>query len=233
MSKSEHILLESEDRSVPDRRSARKVHAHLHFRSRLRRRTITLDLIDFYFLCVRVERSGAVLRDYVLDLRFIDPVLVQVRHVAWRWIAGTLAMAALVSGTVWWIASSPTPWWKHGWLAACGVMFAITAVTALVSAYRTTETLTLRSVHGQARLLECVGGPGTLRAMRPFITKLAAHIQIAVAARRSMKALHLRDEMREHFRLKEAGVLGDQEYEQSKVRILGTHGSTPAATRSA
>lgn len=215
--------MESDDRTVPVRSSARKVHANLRVRSRLRRRTVTLDLIDYYFLCVHIERSGTVWRDYVLDLRFIDPVLVEARHVAWRWIAATLFMAALTAATMWWIASSPGPWWQPGKLGILGGLMAVTAITALISAYRTTETLTLRTVHGQARVLEWVGGPGSLTAMRPFITKLTAHIRTALAARRSVKAQHLRDEMREHFRLKEAEVLGEEEYERSKVRILGTH----------
>ena len=39
----------------------------------------------------------------------------------------------------------------------------------------------------------------------------------------AMRAERLRDEMREHFRLKEAGVLSQEQYEASKARILGQH----------
>lgn len=67
--------------------------------------------------------------------------------------------------------------------------------------------------------------------MQPFTTKLAAHIRIAVAARRFSRVAHLRDEMREHFRLKEAGVLAGDEYEASKMRILGAHASIAATAR--
>ena len=59
--------------------------------------------------------------------------------------------------------------------------------------------------------------------MRPFLIKLSAHVRIAVAARRPSKALHLRDEMREHARLHETGVLSKLEYEAGKVRILAEH----------
>ena len=64
---------------------------------------------------------------------------------------------------------------------------------------------------------------GLGRALRPFLTKLSAHVRIAVAARRPSKALHLRDEMREHARLHETGVLSKQEYEAGKARILAAH----------
>jgi hypothetical protein len=72
-------------------------------------------------------------------------------------------------------------------------------------------------------LLDFTGGPGTFRALRPFVAKLTAHIRLASAARRRTKAEHLRDEMREHQRLRELGVLSVSDYEASKARILGQH----------
>jgi|SRR5438105_1322252 len=69
--------------------------------------------------------------------------------------------------------------------------------------------------------------PWNLAYSRPFMAKLAAHIQLASAARRCTETEHLRDEMREHLRLKEIGVLPAGEYETAKVRILDQRG--PAA----
>src|SRR5436305_9594979 len=53
MPTTEHILLESDFRQVPDLRDARTVHARLEFRSRLRRRVLQLEIIDYYYLSVR------------------------------------------------------------------------------------------------------------------------------------------------------------------------------------
>jgi len=94
----------------------------------------------------------------------------------------------------------------------------------------TTETVSLSTSAGAARVLECTGGLGTLRGVRRFMRKVTAHIRLAAAARRSTKAEHLRDEMREHLRLKELGVLTEQEYSAAKVRILDQH--SPAARSS-
>jgi len=87
--------------------------------------------------------------------------------------------------------------------------------------------VSLFSAYGAASLLECTGGLGTFQVFRPFMAKLTAHIRLASAARRRTKAEHLRDEMREHLRLKEIGVLPAEEYETAKVRILDQH--SPAA----
>jgi hypothetical protein len=94
---------------------------------------------------------------------------------------------------------------------------------ALTCAYRTSETISLHSAHGHATCLEYTGGIGTLRAARIFLTKLAAHTRLAMRARRHSKAAHLRDEMREHFRLKEIGTLSLEDYEAAKARILDQH----------
>lgn len=215
--------MEAEERVIPHRSAARKVHASVRLRSRLRRREFLLEVIDYYFLAVRVSRARLPASEYVLDLRFADPELYRSRHVAWRWIGATLALAALLSLLVWMGLRSSAHWWQPERLAIFGAVLALVLGAALVSLYRTTESWALRSIHGKAPLLECTGGLGTLRSVRPFAAKLAAHVQIAIAARRPSKNEHLRDEMREHFRLKQAGVLSEEAYEASKMRILGTH----------
>lgn len=185
-------------------------------------RHLELAIIDYYYLAVRTGRSGSE-RDYVLDLRFIDGSLRARRHIPWIWILLNLALASVAALGVWQLVSSTALfWWQHRLLLGATTL-GLTACCGLVSAWRTTESLSLRSVHGGATLLEFTGSLGTLRSSRKFAAKLAAHIQFACAHRRATRAEHLRDEMREHFRLKEAGVLSREQYEASKSRILDQH----------
>ncbi len=224
MSATEHILLESDVRDVPHLQSARKAHARLGLDSRLRRRAVQLEIIDYYYLSVRSWRSRTLLAEYVLDLWFVDAKPRLSRHVAWRWMTGALTLFVLT----WAIAARVGPFGSRAlenhWLTLCITASGAAAVTVLTCAYRTNETIALYSGIGRAKLLEFTGGIGTLRAARTFLTKLAAHTQLATAARRASKAEHLRDEMREHFRLKEIGMLSLEGYEQAKARILGQHG---------
>jgi hypothetical protein len=222
MTTTEHILLESDAREVPDRCDARKSHARIELRSRLRRCVLRLEIIDYYYLAVRTVARGKEL-EFSLDLRFVRAPRLS-RHIAWRWITATLVVIAS-SATVAAALHSLTPnWWRHAWLPLCFVLAGASAVTTLVCLYRTTESLSLFSTYGTARLLEFTGGLGMLRRARPFLAKLVAHIRLASSARRHIKAEHLRDEMREHLRLKEMGVLSTSEYEAGKARILGQHG---------
>ena len=226
MATTEHILLESDFREVPDPRTPKNVHYRAVFRSRLRRRVLQFEIIDYYYLAVRSN-----LLEYVLDLRILERPRLS-RHTAWRWIKAALVSTGLLAFGIWVRIRFPgATWWTHHWLSVCAIVAGVAAVTTLVAAYRTTETVTLESLYGEAKLLEFTGGLGTFRRLRGFLSKLAAHIQLASRARRRTKAEHLRDEMREHQRLKEIGVLSTEDYETSKARILKQHAPVARSPR--
>jgi hypothetical protein len=225
MAAAEHILLESDERRVPHPRSSRKRHARIELQSRLRRRALQLELIDYYYLVVRSYRSRSVAAEYVLDLRFVDPVQRSSRHFASRWLLAALVLGALAGAMAFRIAGSAA---AAGWLAASGIVAAMAMAAALTCLYRTTETISMHSAHGRAKLFEFTAGLGADRAFRSFAGKLTAHIQLATAARRPIRSEHLRDEMREHFRLRQRGVLSGEEYEASKARILAEHSFAPS-----
>ena len=221
----EHILLESEQEyTVPDPHGPRRRHARVDVPDRIRRRALRLEIIDYFYLAVRVQRSQSVMAEHVLDLRFVDPSVRLSRHIATRWLVGTLLLAALAVAIGSRVPGSAA---SGDWLVACLVASILTIGAGFVCAYRTTETLEVFSLHGRARLLEHTGTFGLGRALRPFLVKLSAHLRIAAAARRPSKALHLRDEMREHARLHETGVLSKLEYEGGKARILAAHAPDP------
>ena len=221
MPEGEYVVLESDEQhAVPHPHGPRRRHARVDISDRIRRRALRLEIIDYFYLTVRVQRSQSVIAEYVLDLRFVDPSLRMSRHIATRWLVATLGLMALAVAIGLRVQGSAAP---GNWLLACLSASALAVVAGFVCAYRTTETLAVFSIHGRARLFEHTGTLGLGRALRPFLIKLSAHMRIAVAARRPSKALHLRDEMREHARLHETGVLSKLEYEAGKVRILAAH----------
>ncbi|HVQ15583.1 MAG TPA: hypothetical protein VMS40_18405 [Vicinamibacterales bacterium] len=221
MPQSEYILLESDEQpTVPHPRASRKRHARVEAPDRIRRRVLSLEIIDYFYLAVRVQRDQSVMAEYVLDLRFVDPSVRMSRHIATRWLVATLVLAALAVAIGLRVQGSAAP---GNWLVACLIASTLAVGAGFVCAYRTTETLAVCSIHGRARLLEYTGMLGLGRALRPFLIKLSAHVRIAIAARRRSKAVHLRDEMREHARLHETGVLSKPEYEAGKGRILAAH----------
>lgn len=227
MGGTEHILLESDEREVPALETARRIHARLELHGGRWRCSMELALFDYYFLSVRSTRAQSPALRYVVDLRFVDPVPRLRRRIAWRWIAAAAAFLAFALLGARSIAASAAPWWQHEWLLPTAGLFGIAACALMAAIHLTTETLTLFSAHGRAKLVTHTGRVGTFRAFRRFLPPLVAHLRIATAARRRSRAEHLRDEMREHFRLRGAGALTGAEYDAAKRRILATH--APAA----
>lgn len=223
MSRAEHILLESDDREVPTLETARRIHARLVVHGGRWRRSMELALIDYFYLSVRTARAQTVDARYVVDLRFVDPAPELTRRIAWRWIAACAAFLALGLFGAREVAESTTPWWRHELLPATAALLGVAACALFAAVHLTTETVALVSAHGRVRLVAHTGSVGTFRALRGFLPRLDAHLRVACGARRRSRAEHLRDEMREHFRLRSAGALTEEEYESAKRRILATH----------
>lgn len=218
MADTEHILLESDERVVPTLETARRIHARLRLHGGLWRRSTELALIDGVFLAVRTTRANVLSSRYVVDLRFVDPVPRLQRRIAWPTIA--TAAACLALGI-----------FAARGLAATVVLLGLAAGALFAGFHLTTESLTLFSAHGRTSLVTHTGRIGTLRAFRKFLPRLDAHLRVALGARRGARAQHLRDEMREHFRLRNAGALTELEYESAKRRILATHGPVAGPAR--
>ena len=105
------------------------------------------------------------------------------------------------------------------------IVMPVAAVCAgIIALYLTRETIELRSVHGRALLVEITGSLGSSKVTRDFLENLVKRIDDVRAGAKQSKPHFLRDEMREHRRLWEAGILSDAAYDSSKRRILQAHG---------
>lgn len=222
--RAEHISMESDaDMLAPaGRQPRRKVRASYTLSSRLRGCETEVGILDDHYLSVRCVRPNAEPRKYELDLRFVNARPVIVRRIAWFWLALAAGLALLAAGALWSLWPIGADW--------AGPVF-LTAIATLVASIgagfmfmrRTTESLEFTSVHGGVTLVSVIGGIGSARAGRKFFVELIKNINAAKAARQQPKPQFLRDEMREHSRLRDAGALAEDQYEASKARILGSH----------
>ena len=219
----EHVYIESDVSEIPDPRKVRNVQASLRLLSRWRGCITTLDIFEKRFLAVCSKRPRATLRHYAIDLRFVDPTPERRRHVPWKCLQTAAGLMLLSVGLWWWMKRSSLPFSENPWWPALALIVSATVCTALLSTYRMTETLTFFSVHGRVRLFDVVGGLGVFHAARAFEAELRSYVQRASGIRGATRAQQLRDEMREHYRLQQHGVLSMPEYEQSKARILQQH----------
>ena len=181
-----------------------------------------LSILEGHYLGVRCVRPDSEPCKYQFDLRFANPTPVRVRRISWAWLVVATGLAAFGGGA---LASA----WSAGSAALSpgmigGVLAASISIIALyVSLRRTTESLQFRSIHGNATLVSVTGGVGSARRDKKIFAELISNINAARLARPQQPQQFLRDEMREHYRLRKLGMLSDKEYEASKARILAAH----------
>ena len=224
IARAEHIHIEAEPGTVaapaPSRR--RKVRSTYVLKSRLRGCETEVSILEDHFAAVRTVRPDAQERKYEVDLRFANPKPLLVRTISWFWLSLAACMVLLAAGGLLATWTDAGRWSSPIFLAALVLLLASAGATILFLR-RTVESLEFVSMHGGATLLSVVGGIGSARAGKKFFIELIKSINAAKALRPQERPQLLRDEMREHHRLRELGVLSEQQYEQSKARILASH----------
>jgi hypothetical protein len=221
IARSEHIHIEADPGEVaaPAATRRRNVRSSYELKSWLRGCETEIAIHDDHFAAVRTVRPDAEPRKYEVDLRFASPKPVRVRSISWFWAALAASLALLATGGIW---ASWGDWTSPILLTALVALLAATGATILFLR-RTVESLEFVSMHGGATLISVVGGIGSARAGKQFFVELIKSINAAKAERPQERAQFLRDAMREHHRLRELGVISEEQYEQSKARILASH----------
>ncbi|PZN26341.1 MAG: hypothetical protein DIU71_18685 [Proteobacteria bacterium] len=222
--RAEHISLEAapDVLATPAAPVRRKARATFTLASTLRGCATELSLLEDHYLGVRRIR-GPQRTDYVFDLRFAHHQPVIVRRIAWGWLAITLTLlAAATVGFVGALSDTQVLWRSHGFFVGLAALLG-TPGAALLCLRRTTESLQFVSAHGRAPLVSVTGGIGAGRTGQAFFVEVIKSIGAARHARPQSRQAFLRDEMREHHRLHQAGALSDEEYEAGKKRILQAH----------
>lgn len=223
--RAEHISIEaSSDVEAPARQPHRRTLSTYTLRSKLRGRSTELRILQDHFLAVTYEQSGEPARKFTFDLRFANPRPLRVRKIAWLCLGSAITLALATAAAFVWakLSSGTTPWTHPGFVG--GIVGAVATIAMLfLFLRRTTESLQFTSVHGNAVLVNIVGGIGAAKAGKDFIVELIKNISAAKQVRAQPQAQFLRDEMREHHRLRELNILTQEEYEAGKARILSQH----------
>ena len=222
--RAEHISLEAsgDAGTAPVRQPHRPTLASYTLRSALRGSCTELRILQDHYLAVHCQRPGAPAKKFTFDLRFANPRPVVVRKVAWLCLGTFILLSLATIGALAWALSVRTGWQHPGFIGGA-VGLAATLAMGWLFLRRTSESLRFTSVHGGAVLIDLLGGIGAAKQGKTFIVDLIKNISAAKQAREQSPAQFLRDEMREHHRLRELNVLTQAEYDASKARILAAH----------
>lgn len=206
----EHICLTSEEPEEPVPVMSRgAISAELaQSRGRVDRR---YAIYNRSYLGVRTAGGSARTQSYSLQLAFLDPVPTRPTGSPWWGVAAALAL--LTSGLV-----------LGGWFIAGYAALAAALLSLGLAVHQTFDRLIFYTRHGRVPLVQLLRGRSDRRQVKAFVAALQRAIRDAAAERSGLKSRLLRDEMKEHRRLLDAGVLQPPDFEAAKARILRAHG---------
>jgi hypothetical protein len=213
----EHIYIGSEEAGGDPAQAARTPRATFTLDDPVRREGVVLTLYAESILEIRPRRKRTSREPIFLDLRFLDPVPRIERVIAVRWLytaLGSGAAAALASFLLRFEIL------RLGATAALAVMALVSAATLYLAIRRSHEKTEFRTLHGRSTVLELVASVLAMKKFRAVVPMLTAAIEEAAEQIGADTAAYLRAEMREHYRLRSAGVLDNEECAASTGRIL-------------
>jgi hypothetical protein len=219
----EHISLQSETVEVTAKPITRKPVVKYQLRSRARGSLTRVSILEGNFVNINTKRARASAQEHTLDLRFVDPRPIGIRKVGWPWMYVAIGLTVLASLAGAFAVFFASPFARVWAVPTAIVLGTFTISSYLMCLYCTTESLIFVSQHGRARVITITGGLGTTRAARKCAIDVVKHIGAARKASKQSRAHYLRDEMREHSRLRDAEVITDEQYEDAMAKILKAH----------
>lgn len=167
-----------------------------------------------------VEQTLRRKRRFRIGLAFLDPEPQRQLVLAkgWGYLAVTAFSAAVVLGVVSRAADTTVPL-----LPATILCAAFATVFLLALLYHSRLLLHYRTRHGALTLVELLWGRPSRRHYHDFSARLSGAIREAQRCYEGGLQQALADELREHRRLRETGIIETAAYENAKGRILAAH----------
>ncbi|HEX5046268.1 MAG TPA: hypothetical protein VFX89_04035 [Gammaproteobacteria bacterium] len=213
----EHIFIAGDDTNPDPKTAAVTVRTRAELRNALRRTSTELTIYEEGFLKVVPTVGGKRGQTFRLDLHFLDPVPAITRVVAKRTFyvafAATAAMglAALLAQVELLKAFASAAFFASAALATGAVLLGV---------YRSYEKIEFVTLHGRAQVLKLVASVSSIKRFHAFVPQICRAIDEAAERNQRDPQAYLRAEMREHYRLRQDGVLDNGECAEGTGRIL-------------
>lgn len=217
----EHISLGDDFAVLAGAEEPEKITERFEYRNRLRGRRAQLTLYEEGFLRVREWQRKKRVRDYLLSLRYMGTktsvtrkLPMRVLHVA-AGFAGIGALASLIA----WLST-----WDAFFVPAAVVGFAGAIVSSMLFLYLAHEKTMFSTASGGAVALTLSGTADSFKRCRAMIPEIQGAIEAAQAKNVQNRSDYLRQEMREHYRLREFGVIDHDVCSAATRKILSEFG---------
>ncbi|MCH7853831.1 MAG: hypothetical protein IIB76_05790 [Proteobacteria bacterium] len=215
----EHIVIEDEFANPAD--DLKVVREREYLRNHVQR---TITEITFYeegFLKIREGNKKKLLKEHVLELRFIDPEPIMVRQIAMPWLWSSLALAVLASGAGVFLPATQIPQYAA---PVAAILAALAILLFCVFVCRSKISHIFCTASGKTDVVSLCASIGCFREARNLAMQVRKAIERAGEDNGVHDVRYLRAEMQAHYRLAETGVITREECSDGTALILSKFG---------
>jgi hypothetical protein len=217
----EHISLGEDFAVLAGAEEPEKITQRFEFSNLTSGRRTQLIFYAEGFLRVRQWQRKKKVRDYLLSLRFLGPTMTVARTIPMRvlHVAAGFAGFGLLCGLLSWL----TPW--NALFTPAAVFGATgTVISAMLFLYLANEKTMFATAAGNATVLTLLGTADSFKRCRSIVPAIVRAIEQAQAKNIQDRSDYLRQEMREHYRLREYDVIDYNDCSIATRRILAQFG---------
>lgn len=217
----EHISLGEDFAVLAGAEEPEKIVERFEYKNRTCGKRAELILYEEGYLRVREWRRKKRVRDYLLSLRFMGTKTTVTRKLPMRVLqvaAGFAGIGALCSLIAW---LSP---WDAFFVPAAVIGFAGAVLATMLFLYLAHEKTMFSTASGGAVALTLRGTADSFKRCRAMIPQIQRAIEAAQAKNVQNRSDYLRQEMREHYRLREFGVIDHDTCSDATRKILSEFG---------
>ena len=216
---SEHIYIGGDDSDPSDEPTI--VGKQFLLNNRVRGLHTELTFFNEGFLKVREYKRKKLTKDYMLELRYLNPkptvILRRVMQTFWTalGLGGTAAICWLVSKLM----------TLDAYLFPASIALAAGALIALLLLiYQSGEKILFCTASGNVPVLMMLTSFGCYRATRQIVPEISNSIGAAISRNTLEQEPYLRAEMQDHYRLRNEGVISPKACSTATARILSRFG---------
>ena len=216
---SEHILISGDGTDSADEPTA--VGKRFRVSNRVRGLQTEFTLFNEGFLKVREYRKNKLGKDYMLELRFLNPNPTVIRRFVTEPFLAALGMggAAAIS----WLLTKFTSLDTYTFPAS--IVFSTGAIVALLLCiYQSGEKILFYTTSGNVPVLMLLTNFGCFRQSRKVVPEVSNAIGTAINRNTLEEEPYLRAEMQDHYRLRNEGVISPKACQTASSRILSRFG---------
>jgi len=216
---SEHILIGGDGTDATDEPTV--VGKQFSLSNRVRGLQTDFTLFNEGFLKIRETKKKKRGKDYMLELRFLNPKPTVIKRFVTEsfWAALAMGGAALIA----WLLTTLTSLDAYSFPASI-VLATGAFIGLLLGIYQSGEKVLFSTANGNVPVLMLLTNFGCFRQARTIVPEISNAIGRAIKENTLEEEPYLRAEMQDHYRLRNEGVISPKACQVASSRILSRFG---------